>query len=269
VVNLVHHVHREQWPYLFGRRMARAGWWVESRLAPRVYRTGPYVAVSDATRRELVEQGVDGTRIRVIHNGTDDPPDRTFHRAPNPTLVVLGRLVPQKRIELAIDVAGELLSRWPSLRLDVVGSGWWSEELEAYTTLRGLSDVVTFHGHVSEQQKHELLARAWVHMLPSVKEGWGLVVLEAGVHGTPTVAFRAAGGPADSVLHERTGLLVDDAAHFLGAVATLLADGPQRQHLGSNARSWAARFRWERTVEAWESVLTEAVADDGARQDPS
>ena len=46
--------------------------------------------------------------------------------------------------------------------------------------------------------------------MPSLKEGWGLVVVEAGVHGTPTVAFRTAGGPADSIVDGETGLLVDD-----------------------------------------------------------
>ncbi len=39
--------------------------------------------------------------------------------------------------------------------------------------------------------------------MPSLKEGWGLVVVEAGVHGTPTVAFRGAGGPADSIRRRR------------------------------------------------------------------
>ena len=49
----------------------------------------------------------------------------------------------------------------------------------------GVTDVVDFHGHVDEQAKHEELARAWVHLCPSVKEGWGLVVTEAGVHRPP------------------------------------------------------------------------------------
>ncbi len=59
VVNLVHHVHREQWPVVFGPRTARFGWWLESQLAPRVYGRTSYVAVSDSTMRELVDLGVD------------------------------------------------------------------------------------------------------------------------------------------------------------------------------------------------------------------
>ena len=89
---------------------------------------------------------------------------------------------------------------------------------------------------MSEAEKHQLLARAWVHAMPSLKEGWGLVVVEAGVHGTPTVAFRTAGGPADSIVDGETGLLVDDAGRagrraYTAALASLLTDGARRRRM--------------------------------------
>jgi glycosyltransferase involved in cell wall biosynthesis len=268
VVNLVHHAHREQWPYLFGPRTARAGWWAESRLAPLVYRGRHYVTVSGATRTELIAQGVAPELIHVIHNGTDPAPPNPPPRAPHANLVVLGRLVPQKRIELAIDTVADLRGRWPGLRLEVVGTGWWHDVLVERAQDRGVADVVTFHGHVSEQEKHDLLARAWVHLLPSVKEGWGLVVVEAGVHGTPTVAFRGAGGPNDSVLDGRTGVLVDDdLGSFTAAVARLLEDDAARERMGNAAQDWVSRFHWERAVESWERVLRNAAT--GRAQEPS
>ena len=73
-VVLVHHVHREQWPVVYGPVRARVGWWVESRVAPRIYRHSRYVAVSESTRRELCELGVDGDRIEVVHNGVQPRP---------------------------------------------------------------------------------------------------------------------------------------------------------------------------------------------------
>src|SRR5690606_38943047 len=69
-VVLVHHVHREQWPVVFGPTTARVGWFVESRVAPVVNRSRPYVAVSEMTKAELVDLGVGAERVRVIHNGT-------------------------------------------------------------------------------------------------------------------------------------------------------------------------------------------------------
>ena len=208
VVNLVHHVHKEQWPVLFGPRLTRVGWWLESRFAPRVYRRSPYVAVSSSTQRELVSLGVEDRRITVIHNGTDAVPLEADARSTSPALVVLGRLVPTKRVEMALHTVYALQDEVPDLTLEIIGSGASLHELEDLAGTLGIADRVTFHGHVSEHEKHTLLAKAWVHLMPSLKEGWGLVVVEAGVHGTPTVAFAEAGGPADSIVDGRTGLLL-------------------------------------------------------------
>ncbi|WP_404382443.1 glycosyltransferase family 4 protein [Knoellia locipacati] len=261
VVNLVHHVHKEQWPVTFGPRTARAGWWVESRLAPKIYRNATYVAVSDSTRRELTTQGIDRERIVIIHNGTDATPLDDTPRSANPSLIVLGRLVPQKRVEYALEAVANLVGEMPDLTLDVVGSGWWEPHLRERVQLLGIEKHVTFHGHVSEAEKHRLLAGAWVHVMPSLKEGWGLVVVEAGIHGTPTVAFREAGGPNDSIVHNRTGILVEHGTQELtAAVRTLLVDGALRSRLSDEVARWVPQFHWDESVERWEQVLTAAVA---------
>jgi glycosyltransferase involved in cell wall biosynthesis len=188
VVVLVHHVHREQWPIVFGRLGGALGWWVESVLAPRLYRRSPYVTVSGATAEELEGLGIDRSRMTVVPNGVEPAPAVSATTSATPRLIVLGRLVPHKRVEHAIEVLARLRDRWPGLRLSVVGEGWWEDELRARATALGVSGLVDFHGFLDEQAKHEELARAWVHVCPSVKEGWGLVVTEAG--GAP----RAYGG---------------------------------------------------------------------------
>ncbi|KGN29228.1 glycosyl transferase family 1 [Knoellia flava TL1] len=265
VVNLVHHVHKEQWPVLFGPRLSHAGWWLESRLAPVVYRRTPYVAVSDSTRRELVGLGIDAERIEVIHNGTDAVPLDDTPRSLNPSVVVLGRLVPQKRVEIAMRAVAEFAHEHPDITLDVVGSGWSLPHLEQEARDLGIEKHVTFHGHVSEAEKHDLLARAWVHVMPSLKEGWGLVVVEAGVHGTPTVAFAEAGGPTDSIVHDRTGLLVDGGQEeFTAAMRSLLDDDELRARMSAEVATWVRQFHWDETVDRWEQLLRRTVDEHRA-----
>lgn len=266
VINLVHHVHKEQWPVLLGAGLSRVGWFLESQVAPRVYQNCQYVTVSDASRRELIELGVEAERISVIHNGTDALPVEDMTRTDHPSVVVLGRLVPQKRVEYAIQAVAELSEEFPGLSLDIVGSGWWQSHLEQTVSELGVEDRVVFHGHVSEAEKHRLLARAWVHAMPSLKEGWGLVVVEAGIHGTPTVAFSEAGGPKDSIVHGHTGLLVDGGApEFTAAVRSLLVDDQLRTAMSAEAREWVRQFQWDESVLKWERLLTAAVAE-GRRQ---
>jgi glycosyltransferase involved in cell wall biosynthesis len=264
VIALVHHVHREQWPIVFGRLGGAVGWWIESVLAPRLYRRSRYVTVSTATAEELVQLGVAADRLSVVRNGVEPTPPVTSVRSSSPHLVVLGRLVPHKRVEHAVEVVARLRDRWPGLRLSVVGEGWWDEELRACAERLGVTDVVDFHGHVDEQAKHEALARAWVHLCPSVKEGWGLVVTEAGAHQVPTVGYRSAGGLRESVVDGVTGHLVDDLDEMTAAVERLLSDERARLAMGEAAARHAAVFTWPESIKGFAGVLSAAVAERSA-----
>jgi glycosyltransferase involved in cell wall biosynthesis len=262
LVVLVHHVHREQWRVVLPPLQARIGWWIESRLAPRLYRRARYVAVSEATRRELVTLGVRPAAVTVVHNGmAATGPAAAGSRTPFPSVCALGRLVPHKRIELALEAAARIRPHLPGLRVLVVGQGWWEPRLREAVDRLGLRDAVELLGWVDEETKQRVLASSWVLAMPSVKEGWGLAVLEAAANGTPTVAFRAAGGLGESVLHGTTGLLADDLDQFTRHLAWILLNRHLRERLGEAARAHAARFTWPQAVAAFAAVLDGAVLD--------
>ena len=255
VVVLVHHVHREQWPVVFGPLAARVGWFIESRIAPRVYRSRQYVAVSGRTRDELVELGIERDRIAVIHNGTDAPQALNVGRSERPTVVVLGRLVPHKRVEHAIDVVARLRPTHPGLQLRVVGHGWWHDRIADHAHASGVEDDVSLLGFVDEETKHAELAAAWVALAPSVKEGWGLCVVEAASHGVPTVAYHDAGGLSESIVDGRTGVLVESLDAMTHEVSQLLGDPVRREEMGAHAREYARQFTWVGTADYWERLL--------------
>lgn len=255
VVVLVHHVHREQWPVVYPGLVGRVGWWIESRLAPRLYRHCPYVAVSMATKIELVELGVDRDRITIVHNGNDPAPFVGVRRSPTPRLCVVGRLVPHKQVEHAIDAVADMAADHPDLVLDVIGAGWWVTELEAYAADRGVGDRAVFHGFVDDLTKHELLARAWVMALPSLKEGWGIVIGEAGGHATPTVAYSTAGGTTESIDHKDSGVLVDTPEELTAALRHLVEDDQWREFLGNGALAKSHTFSWETSQKEFAHVL--------------
>ena len=167
--------------------------------------------------------------------------------------------MPHKRVELALATLARLRRQMPDLRLSVVGRGWWDDELHKVAADLGVTDAVDFHGFVPDEVKHELLGRSWVSLVPSLKEGWGLSVIEAAAHGVPSVAFAHAGGVAESVVDGVTGYVVDTDAAFIEAADRLLREPDLRQRLGANARAHAARFTWDETVVAFERVLFDAV----------
>ncbi len=255
VVLLIHHVHREQWPVVYPGIVGRIGWWIESRLSPWLYRRCQYVTVSSATRDELVALGVASERIAIVHNGSDPAPLVVGGRSTTPRIIVVGRLVPHKQVEHAIDALSELLPDHPHLHLDVVGDGWWRDALIEYAVDRDVIDHVTFHGFVDERTKHELLAAAWVMALPSLKEGWGIVIGEAGTHATPTVAYRSAGGPRESIHDGVSGVLVDDRDGLTDALRRLISEDDERKRLGAGALALSHQFSWTNATRHFAGVV--------------
>jgi glycosyltransferase involved in cell wall biosynthesis len=260
VVALVHHVHQRQWRIIYPGWRGRAGWFVEHRLTPQLYRGVPHLTVSEASRDDLAAIGVPARSVTVVRNGVATAYAGAV-RSPTPRLAVLARLVPHKQIEHAFAAVETLRAAYPGLHLDVIGDGWWREELERDLDRRGLAGAVTLHGHVDDAERDRLLGRAWAMLLPSVKEGWGLAVLEAAVQGTPSVAYAYAGGPAESVVDGVTGLLADDEAGLVEATRRLLADADLRDRMGAAARERAAEFDWSVTTASVERVLRRAAGE--------
>lgn len=248
VTVLVHHVHREQWPVV-GPILAKVGWFMESRVAPRVNRSNDYVAVSQVTASELVALGVDERRIRIAYNGVPPVPKFTaFPRDDHPSMVALSRLVPHKQIEHAVQTLHALRDEIPDATLTVMGDGWWAEQLREMVVELGLEDRVRLLGFVDDRTKFEELSRAWVHVMPSLKEGWGLSIVEAAHVGVPSIAYHSAGGVRESILDGVTGLLARDQEDFTDSVRHLLTDEALRESMGAKARVRSEQFTWEATT---------------------
>ena len=257
---LVHHVHREQWQIIYPGLLGSIGWWIESTVSPRLYRRVRYVTVSEASRADLVQLGVDAGRIAVVHNGIDMPrAPASLVRSSTPTLCVLGRLVPHKQVEHALEVVATLRDTFPGLRLDVVGDGWWAPKLQAAAARAGVTDVVTFHGHVTDGERDALLDSAWLMLAPSVKEGWGIAIMEAAARGVPALAYAYAGGVTESVVDGVTGVLVDDTSALIRETERLLTDTEARLAMGKAARERAHGFGWDASCAAFAQWVLEGA----------
>ncbi|MFJ9723131.1 glycosyltransferase family 4 protein [Streptomyces sp. NPDC101209] len=251
---LVNHVHSDLWKMRFGGPLtpaARLGRRLEQWALTGAQHRSLMVAVSPSTAHALRAIGVERDRIRVVHNGVEEPGPRT-ERSAEPLFVAVGRLVEYKRIDL-------LLRLWERVRpvtggrLVIVGDGPERQRLEQLA-----GPGVEFAGHVSEAEKHRLLCAAWLLLHPSAVEGWGLVVTEAATRQTPTVAFDVP-GLRDSVVDGETGVLAHGESSFAAAWCTLALSSERREEMGKAARDRAARYRWHRTVRQFRAVAAEAV----------
>lgn len=247
----VHHVHTAQWSQWFPAPVAGLGRTLERRAMPAAYATTLFVTVSPSSAAALIDLGVAPDRIRIVPNGVDLP-DEVAPEAPEPTFLAVGRLVPHKRYDL-------LARLWQQVhpvvggRLLIVGEGPEAERLEALQ-VPGLELL----GRIDTETRDRLYADAWLLLHPSMLEGWGLVVMEAAAHGTPTLAFDAP-GVRDSVVASRTGMLARTEREYVDLWIDLAQSADLRHKLGRGAQERAAEFSWDATVERFEAVAREAI----------
>jgi len=252
LICLVNHVHTELWRLRFPGPVAAAGRFAESKLMPRAHRDNLFLTVSDSTAGALREIGVGADRIRQICNGVVQP-DPLTPRSPQPMFLALGRLTDYKRVDL-------LLKLWSRVRpvvggtLVIAGDGPERARIEA---LAGPDVIVT--GRVTEEEKHRLLCAAWLLLHPALIEGWGIVVAEAAIRGTPAVGFDVP-GLRDSVVNGQTGLLVRSEGEFASAWASLALNHQARKAMGRAARERAERLHWSLAVEGFARVADDALA---------
>jgi glycosyltransferase involved in cell wall biosynthesis/O-antigen/teichoic acid export membrane protein len=256
-VTLVHHIHRDHYVTELGRKGALAALINETAPLKLLYGAAPFLTISESAKADLVELGVPEENVHVGYLGVVPFEAPLPERSPTPRLLYLGRLKRYKRIELLLDVVEAI----PGAVLDIAGEGDHRTALEAEIAARGLADRVVLHGHVSEEEKAALYARAWVNLTASSAEGWCLTVMEAATCGTPSAALRVGGLP-ESIVDGETGLLADDGPGLTAAVRQLIGDDALRERMGEAARERAATFTWERTARESLDLLETAAASE-------
>lgn len=181
-------------------------------------------------------------------------------------ILFIGRLENRKGIDLVMSSIPTILAADPDARIIIAGSdpeGWEQRVLHTLS----LEDMqrVHFLGMISDAVKEKLLARAYCLLFPSRYESFGLVPLEAFVHGVPVVASKSGAIP-EVVLDGQCGLLFDegDSAMMAAAVRRLLADPALHRRLSDGAlkriRHLSARNSAQNTLTIYQGLLSSPEA---------
>lgn len=224
-----------------------------------LYRNVPFMTGSESTKKELEKLGIRLQNIHVTHHGISQAvTSKKIKKEQKPTIIFLGRISKDKGIEDAIRAISNVKSQIPNITFWIVGKeekkGLLQKLLKSYQL--SLNSDVQYFGYVDEKKKFELLKRAWILIHPSVKEGWGLTVIEAAWCGTPTIGYDVE-GLRDSIRHHRTGILVKkDYKAMVEGIITLFRDKAMYNIMCRNAREWSSLFLWEESVKKSYKVLS-------------
>lgn len=201
-------------------------------------------------------------RLQCIHPMLPDrrEADGNGDRAAAPLLMTGGRLVPEKGFDTALDAMVLILRRHPRATLVITGDGDQREALARRIDTLGLAGAVTLAGRLDDDRLAALRRQAWITLVPSLSESFGLVALEAMQAGAVVVASRTGGLP-EVVADGDTGVLVPpgDAAAMADAVNALIDDDDTRTRLRLAAQARArAHFPFERFIDAYQSLFARA-----------
>lgn len=219
--------------------------------------TDRVVAVSQALKDELAAvEGINPDRICVVHNGirfADLP------RAEKTGTMVgtIARLAPQKGVEHFIRAAALVLKAHPEARFTVVGDGPFRAELESLAESLGIRQSIAFTGF--REDALSLAAGFDVFVLASLRETFGITLVEALSQGVPVVASRTGGIP-EIVDGSTTGLLAapGSAEEIAAQVCKLLDDRGLAARLAENGRRFVREtFTAERMVSRTEALYAE------------
>ncbi len=249
-VAYIHEVLGPIWNSFYSWPVSAMGQWQE-RWTHSLYGRVPFWTPSDSTKKVLQLHGV--RDIHVFPNGTDATPLAVLEpkRIETPLrLVTVSRLAPNKRVDHAIQALKILLEKKADVRLTIVGTGDTEAALKETAGELGVSDRVEFAGQLNESEKNAQLRRAHFLVHTSVREGWGLNVIEANAMGTPAIVY-PVGGLVDSTVHDETGYVTGDETPAAVAEAALnILSAPEKyEQLRVNAWNRSKTFAWDKVVE--------------------
>jgi phosphatidylinositol alpha-1,6-mannosyltransferase len=235
------------------------------------------IAVSRFTRNALLGLGVADSRVHVITNGVDirrfrpGPKDpgliAHYGLAGKRVLMTLARLDERKGHDRVIQALPAILRAQPDTVYVIVGTGEMKERLVKLAREMNISDHVVFTGQIADQAVAEHYRMCDVFIMPNRTledgdtEGFGLVFLEAGACARPVIGGNA-GGVADAIDHQKTGLLVDGNSvdQIACAAATLIGDCDLCRKMGEAGLQKAASSDWVAKASQFEEIMAHVIS---------
>ena len=223
-------------------------------------RASRIICVSQATLDDCIAHGFDVDRLRCVENGvrpiavtdTDVRTVKARHRLPDDYLLFVGTIEPRKNLSRLLEAHASLGDGIPDLV--IAGAAGWGDALDVPVPLQGRVHRV---GFVPGDELAALYAGAVALCYPSIREGFGLPILEAMAQGTPVVT--SANGATEEVAGG-AAVLVDplDIASIADGVLRVIEN---RTELSTRARERSASLSWRRTAQLTRDVYAEAMSD--------
>lgn len=258
IYSVLYHVHQEVFYKSLSKPLAFIASTLENLFMPWAYRNTKFITVSDSTKEDMKKINLTTNQVEIIHPGVDLTKLKPGIKNKTPLILYLGRLKAYKSIDILLYTYKKVLQTLPGAKLIIAGSGEEEGKLKKLAEKLGIIKNVEFKGSVTEEEKINLLQKAWILVNPSFMEGWGITTIEANACATPVVASDVP-GLKDSVKNPHSGYLVEygNIDMMTERILLLLGNKKVRVKMSKQSIKWAKKYDWEKTAIKCLKVLNE------------
>ena len=247
----IHEVAHEIWDEMYSFPLNYFGKLME-KIYFFFYKKIPFLTVSQSTKDDLFRMGIAPENITVIANGLFlNPVDYVFDKENNLTLLFISRLVKMKGAEECLQLFSLIRKHLPDAKLWIVGAGdkKYCQKLKKLTVQLGVAENTVFYGFVNEAEKIVFMQKSHFLIHTSIKEGFGLTVLEANSQGTPAIVFNSH-GLKDIVIDGVNGYrtVKGDTQEMAEKILNLYCDKTNYDLLAKSSIDYSKKFSWKKAM---------------------
>jgi glycosyltransferase involved in cell wall biosynthesis len=218
---------REYWIEYTGAVFGRVGYAIQQACMRAPDQGVTYSAMHEA---RLGAHRAPILRLTGLATEMPEAPEASSEEGAAPNVVFAGRHIPEKQASLIPDVIEEARRSNGAIEATIIGDGPEHDDIAEAIAERGLEDAVHLPGFVSDEELNRALQNASCLLLPSLREGYGLIVIEAAAFGTPCITIDAPDNAAKELIEPGVnGLVVGDWSpkHLAEAVVEVVRRGPE------------------------------------------
>ncbi len=245
------------WKGIFGKGIER----LTTRLPDKI------IPVSERVREDLLSAGVKGEKMKVVPNGVDTSAFQKSSRDEKIyDVLYVGRLVEHKRVDLLLRAMSLVKEESPSIKGTILGEGPERDRLIQLARSLGLEESVDFMGFSDGQEGVvEAMRTSKLFVLPSEREGFGIVLLEANACGLPVVTVRSKMNAASDLVKDGlNGLVCSPTSKDMAEAIFQLLKDDSYETLSESSRRAAERYDWSLIADKIERIYEEVTLQRGS-----
>lgn len=209
------------------------------------------IALSEFTKKRAQSVlGIKPENLYLVSSGVEyDRLKNIMDVEKSPQIIYVGRLLKHKRIDILMDAFGSFAKSFEDYKLKIIGRGPEKKDLGLQVERLGIKDRVIFIEFLETTDLEKEIKKSKIFILPSEREGLGMVIIEAMSLGTPVIALESEHSAAESIItNGLDGILVKDSHEMAESMSHLLNDQLLYESMVANANCRVAEYDWDKSI---------------------